>query len=72
MVAMAAKYGQTIRWTRFDGTVTTFGVTDCDSFEEARRKAVEWAESAGWTPPKWWQFWRWHDTKPAKPSTDDQ
>lgn len=29
--------------------------------ETARLEAFRMAKEAGWTPPKWWQWWRWSD-----------
>jgi hypothetical protein len=55
-------YGQVIRWTRSDGAVLSVIVRDCGSHEEALRMAIDDAKSMGWTPPKWWQWWRWDET----------
>jgi hypothetical protein len=56
-------YGQTIRWTDFDGTISRITNSGYDSADEARHEAIERARELGWTPPKWWQFWRWDDTR---------
>jgi hypothetical protein len=55
-------YGQVIRWTRSDGAVLSVIVGDYGSHEEALRTAIDDAKSMGWTPPKWWQWWRWDET----------
>lgn len=52
------KYGQIIEWN--GGYVAVWG---CDTQEEATWKCVDSARLSGWTNPKWWQFWRWGDTK---------
>lgn len=56
-------YGQNITYTDFWGNKTTFGVDGCDTPEEAIAQALELARDDGWTAPKWWQWWRWEDTK---------
>jgi len=28
----------------------------------AKWKTIEEAKKAGWTPRRWWQWWRWNDT----------
>lgn len=32
--------------------------------EAAKAACIAWATKNGWTPPEWWQFWRWNDTRP--------
>ncbi|MFE1601308.1 hypothetical protein [Methylobacterium sp. ID0610] len=59
----AATHGATIRWSsRGHGTaqVTTGGYA---TREEATAAAVRIAMEKGWTPPRWWQFWRWRDRR---------
>jgi hypothetical protein len=51
-------YGFTIKWGH-----NSFGVSNQPTAEEAQRVCIEWATKHGWTPPKWWQWWRWGDTK---------
>lgn len=58
-----ALYGQIIRWTDFDGSKTTVSVNGFETLEEARAAAVRSAKDSGWTPPRWWQWWRWEDTR---------
>lgn len=56
-------YGQTIRWTSFDGSRQSVEVTGYDLY--AVKEATErLAREAGWLPARWWQFWRWGDTRP--------
>jgi hypothetical protein len=52
-------WGYTIRWGD-----QTFAIKGCESAEEAKAKCVKWVTDNGWTPPKWWQWWRWDDTRP--------
>jgi hypothetical protein len=60
---MTITHGQEIRWTARDGTITVIGDQGCATVEDAQRGALERAKSLGWTPPKWWQWWRWDDPK---------
>ena len=57
------KYGQTIVWTDFWGDRTEIATFGCDSLEEAKKEAIKSAKQCGWIPVKWWQWWRWEDTK---------
>lgn len=58
-------HGQTIAWTGgggLDGAITqSVSVEGCATREEAFSKAIQFAKDAGWTPPKWWQWWRWSE-----------
>lgn len=55
-----ATYGQTIHWTGWDFE-STVSVQGCSSSEEAFSEAVLTAKAMGWTPPRWWQWWRWSE-----------
>jgi hypothetical protein len=58
-------YGQTIRWTdRKNRTITAITVDGRLTAEAALKDAVNEARYFGWTPPKWYEWWRKHDTKP--------
>ena len=57
------KYGQTIKWTEFPDLWYKTTVNGCNTLEEARTSALRSAKKMGWTYPKWYQFWRWNDTK---------
>lgn len=48
-------------WTGFDGISSTVSVEWKDSMEEAFNATLEFARELGWTPPRWWQWWRWRD-----------
>ncbi len=57
-------FGQSITWTEYgNGCVTTITVNGRESAEQARKDAIEDALYFGWTPVKWWQWWRSNDTK---------
>lgn len=49
------------RWTHRDGSVNTYACMGYGTPEEARRDAERRAIMHGWTPPKWWQWWRRKD-----------
>jgi hypothetical protein len=58
------KYGQSIVWTKGGGVTYTFTVSGCESHEQAIMEAIGTARRQGWTYPRWWEFWRWGDTRP--------
>lgn len=58
---MSARYGQIINWRERGGTRRGVSYQDFDTPEEAFREAMEAAVAYGWTPPRWWQWWRWGD-----------
>lgn len=49
-------------WTEFNGTRSVVWLSGAKSYKEA----VAEAQSMGWTPPRWWQWWRWDDTPRAR------
>lgn len=57
-----ATFGQIVRWTTFDGNVFTFELSGYSTVEEAKFDALRRAKVVGWTPPRWWQWWRRDDT----------
>ena len=57
------KYGYRVIWTHRKEGRFSYSITNCDSREDARHEALVRMEELGWTPPKWWQWWRWGDTK---------
>ena len=57
-------YGQMMQWHDGYGR-QRIEVSGCSSLEEARASALHMALASGWTPPRWWQWWRWQD--PAYP-----
>ncbi|MFW6100803.1 MAG: hypothetical protein ACOC90_05400 [Bacteroidota bacterium] len=58
------KYGYTIVWTSFSGRKRSVQVGGYDTMQAAMQEAVKTAQNSGWTYPKWWEFWRKHDTRP--------
>src|SRR5678815_2329600 len=57
------RFAQDILWTELSGTTTRVSSGWCDAEDDARQAAKSMAVKMGWTPPKWWQFWRWNDTR---------
>lgn len=55
-------YSHSIHWT---GNKTWTRVTSNGkpTPKEAKTEAIGMAVRMGWTPPKWWQWWRRHDTR---------
>lgn len=51
-----------------DGTITTLWITECPSRADADTAALR----IGWTPPRWWQWWRWSDTPRTITQETDQ
>lgn len=64
-------YGATIRWSDSYGR-NEVTVSKCSSREEAWRETEACARRSGWTPPRWWQWWRWSDTRIPKLKKGDQ
>ena len=59
---MDIKYGFLIKETTFRG-INLYSVYDARSKHEAISNCVKIAVNSGWDNPRWWQFWRWGDTK---------
>jgi len=55
-------YGQKIIWHDFWRNWQVVHVSGTNP-EHVRKLAIDSAKEMGWTPPKWWQFWRWDDTR---------
>lgn len=53
-------HGYYIQWNNGRDSIMVSG---CETPEEAYEKAIAFATQSGWTPPKWWQFWRWNDSR---------
>ncbi len=55
-------YGFTVSWRDWPWSkVNRAGLIKAATPLEARIKAQELAISFGWTPRRWWQFWRWNE-----------
>lgn len=52
------------RWTvALDGsTCSVAEIGFYDDRAEIERRVLERSKQEGWTPKRWWQFWRWDDT----------
>ena len=59
-------YEYSITYTELFRGKTSCGCMGESSQEEAIKETVELAKLDGWTQPKWWQFWRWRDTRVPK------
>lgn len=57
----AGGFSFTVRLTTFSGQVREWVCHGAPTPEQARRRAVTHAVLHGWTPPRWWQWWRRHD-----------
>lgn len=55
-------YGQKIVWHEFPNCRLMVHVSGTN-MDHVRAEAIRAAKKMGWTPPKWWQFWRWSDTR---------
>jgi hypothetical protein len=58
-------HGQKIAWNDRNG-YHAVEVSGYATAEEAKAEAIISAGGLGWTPPKWWQWWRWGDRDYAK------
>ena len=56
-------WGAEIIWRSCDGSISSASTRGCATREDAWRETLALARGTGWTPPRWWQFWRWHDTR---------
>ena len=54
-------HGFSIRWG--DRTISAEGFFTRAEMEAARNEEFDDMASNGWTQPRWWQFWRSHDTR---------
>lgn len=55
-------YSHIVSWKNFWGDQkTTVRSENHPTPESAREAAVRMARKMGWTPPQWWQFWRWDE-----------
>lgn len=62
---MSRSYSQAITWHDGDA-IHAVEASGFKTRREAFAAALEDARASGWTPPRWWQFWRWSDTDYSK------
>lgn len=55
-------HGYTVIWTEFSGNRTQIHSCGFPTREDMERNREADLKRFDWTPPRWWQFWRWHDT----------
>ena len=67
---MLSKYTQYVSWRHADGTIESIAFGTDLGLQEAINGALALAREHGWTPPRWWQFWRWGDSRPPEPDED--
>lgn len=56
-------FGCIIRWNDGRGGEHIVSVSNCATWSDARSRAIAEATRMGWTAPRWWQWWRWKDTR---------
>ena len=63
------KYGAWFEWYPRLGERQFLEVSECDTLQEAIDGVRQFAINSGYTPPRWWQLWRWGERPlPAAPS----
>lgn len=55
------KYSAEMRWTWFPWRKVQIRVRGYSTPGEAMTGLMKEALSRGWTPPKWWEIWRFRD-----------
>ena len=61
-------FARSFRWTSFDGSVSEFQSPTYRTHAECEAQAYACARRVGWTPPRWWQWWRWKDNPRRAPA----
>lgn len=59
------KHGYDFKWTSADGSVSRIHGQWFDTPEERDMAFGRALGAFGYQPPKWWQFWRWHEPRPS-------
>ena len=70
-MTMTIQYGQTIEWSH-RGSKLSVTVNGCATPQEALGAAIRNAKLFGWTPPRWWQWWRWSEPIRTDSETKDE
>lgn len=55
-----------IFWSSWDGSceIRVSAVDPSPTQDALDLEAWRLALASGWTPPRWWEFWRWTDDRP--------
>lgn len=53
-------------WSPSPGHRLAFESKYYPSLEESEEAAINALRSMGYTPPRWWQWWRWGENKPSE------
>lgn len=56
-------YGYQVAFTRSPGDRVIYEGTGFPSREAMREERTALLREICWKPPKWWQWWRWGDTR---------
>lgn len=57
-----------IRWRPIPNAMTSVASGWAASEAEAKAEAWAMAIEYGWTPPRWWQWWRWSESQRVVPT----
>lgn len=60
---MRHTHSHTVAWRDRDGTPHSVTIAGCATHEEAREAALATALALGYTPPRWYQWWRWGEAR---------
>lgn len=52
-------YSYAVQWNLFNGRTPSVAVWRRPDEEKAKLEVISIATRMGYTPPRWWQFWRW-------------
>jgi len=63
-------YGYVMTFSRA-GHEFTVEVEGLNTPQQALRELIRCARALGWSPPKWWQWWRWKEVIRADPFSQD-
>lgn len=62
--SMDIGWDYSVRWRTLSGEKRVVYVSGRATRMQAKAEAINLARSLGWTPRRWWQFWRWGDSRP--------
>ena len=55
-------HGYVITFRHRKGSLVTLSANGFSTFEEARENARKTVIELGYQTPRWWEFWRWHES----------